>query len=293
METEIRPFQLTDPEDDSWILRGRIESPAGAESSDRQFPAVLILHGFKGFMDWGFFPLLSHRIAHAGMVAVSFNMSSSGIGEDLQNFTDEEGFARNTFSGQLEDTQRVREFLVRGPLGWVDPERCALFGHSMGGGVALLHAAERGDYRAVATWASISTVERYDPETVARWKETGHLVVHNARTGQDLRLGTSILEDVEANREELDILAAAGRLRMPTLVIHGGADESVPLAEGQALSRALSPSVGTYHEVPDAGHTFGARHPLSEIPTPLEEVLSRTLAHFSRHLGTAGSQLEL
>ena len=39
-------------------------------------------HGFKGFKDWGFFPHLADRLARAGLVAVSFNFSGSGVGPD-------------------------------------------------------------------------------------------------------------------------------------------------------------------------------------------------------------------
>ena len=39
-----------------------MESPAGAELAGVPLPHVLILHGFKGFMHWGFFPELSRRL---------------------------------------------------------------------------------------------------------------------------------------------------------------------------------------------------------------------------------------
>src|SRR5512143_489800 len=44
-------------------------------------PAVLIVHGFKGFKDWGMFPPLADRVARAGFTAVSFNLSGSGVDE--------------------------------------------------------------------------------------------------------------------------------------------------------------------------------------------------------------------
>ena len=59
-------------------------------------------------MHWGFFPELSRRIAEAGLVAVSLNVSGSGIGDDLENFTEDEAFAHNTYSKDLEDLEVVR-----------------------------------------------------------------------------------------------------------------------------------------------------------------------------------------
>ena len=51
-----------------------------------------MLHGFKGFTRWGFFPELSRRIAESGMVAVRFNMSGSGVGSDPESFSEPDAF---------------------------------------------------------------------------------------------------------------------------------------------------------------------------------------------------------
>ena len=42
-------------------------------------PAVVVLHGFKGFKDWGMFPVFSERLARAGVTAVTPNLSGSGV----------------------------------------------------------------------------------------------------------------------------------------------------------------------------------------------------------------------
>jgi len=54
-----------------------IDVRAGGRESSR--PAVVVVHGFKGFKDWGMFPRLAERLAQAGFSAVSFNMSGSGV----------------------------------------------------------------------------------------------------------------------------------------------------------------------------------------------------------------------
>jgi hypothetical protein len=58
------------------------------------------------------------------------------------------------------------------------------------------------------------------------------------------------------------------------------------------LERLLQASPAEWvrgRRVPDAGHTFGARHPLEEIPTSLEEVLTETVAWLSGHLVREGA----
>ncbi|HEX9709632.1 MAG TPA: alpha/beta hydrolase, partial [Candidatus Thermoplasmatota archaeon] len=64
--------------------------------------AVVVVHGFKGFKDWGFFPHVARRLAAAGHAAVVFNFSGAGVGRDTEHFADLDGFARNTLSRELD-----------------------------------------------------------------------------------------------------------------------------------------------------------------------------------------------
>lgn len=280
--TERERFELADPEDPGRVVRLVVERPVGHCEGGARRPHVLLLHGFKGFGQWGFFPELSRRLARAGLVAVRLNASGSGVGADLENFTELEAFERDTPTRQLEDLDRVRAF-VQGELPGVDEERLGLFGHSRGGAGVLLHAARRGDYRALVTWASLDSYDRFDAATKASWREQGFLPIVNARTGQVLRMGLAALEDIEANAAKLDVLAACRRIPAPTLLVHGTADEAVEFAASERLAGALE--AGELVLVEGAGHTFGARHPLTEIGADLERVLDATVAHFVRYLG--------
>ncbi len=280
--TQPELFTLEHRDDAERRIRVRVEGPQGYQRAARALPHVLVLHGFKGFMNWGFFPLLSRRLARMGIVAISFNVSGSGIGEDLERFTDEDGFAANTLSRELEDVDLVRYFVRSGRLPGVDPGAGAVFGHSRGGGTGLIHAAEHGDSRAIVTWAALDTFDRFDAATKASWREQGHLPIVNARTGQVLRLASSALQDLEANRVRLDPLAAAGRMRLPALFLHGTADEVVPAEASRRLHEACAQSRLLLIE--GAGHTFGAKHPLDGIPDALDQALDATVAFFSEHL---------
>ena len=274
-------FRLSFDEEPGRVIRGRVEAPAG----EGRLPWVLVLHGFKGFMSWGFFPELSRRIARAGFVAVSFDMSGSGIGEDPETISEDEAFARNTPSRELEDTQKVRAFVLAGGVPRADPARAAILGHSFGGGVALVHASEHpGAYGAVVGWAAVSTFARQDDATVRRWREEGFLRVPNARTGQVHRLRVDWLDDLARHAERLDVAAACRALRAPTLLVHGTADEAVPFAEAERLLARLPDGVGSLAAIEGAGHTFGATHPPKGVPPALEDALARTEAHLRRAL---------
>lgn len=282
-QIERRSFTIEDPEEAGRIVRGRMALPEGTEKEGNELPCVLILHGFKGFMDWGFFPELATRLVLRGIAAVSFNFSGSGVGEDPCEISEDEAFFNNTPSREVEDVGRVRAWIEARGLSGIDPARCAIFGHSLGGAVAFLHAAVRRDYRAVVVWAPIGDFARRRGD-VAKWREQGYSEITNGRTGQVHRLGVGWLNDVENNASALDISKACGRLSTPTLICHGREDEAVPLEEVETLYRAFQPDVAHFLAIADTGHTFGAKHPLTEVGADLETVLSETVETFATHL---------
>jgi len=266
------------------VLHGLIDLP---EAAGRR-PAVVICHGFKGFMEWGFFPSLAALLAERGFVAVRFNLSGTGMrpGDDL--VSDPGAFRDNTYSAELDDLMQVLDATGREiGTGRIDSQRLGLFGHSRGGAAAIL-AASREPWlsrcRALVTWAAIARVDRFAPGEKRRWRESGELPVVNSRTGQQLALGRGLLEDVERHAaSSLDILGAAGRRTAPWLIVHGDDDESVPVAEAVELNAAAA---GTHEllRLPGASHTLGARHPFAG-PTPsLIQALNATQGWYRRHL---------
>jgi uncharacterized protein len=281
---EEREFRLDDARDPLRTIRGRVAHPKGADSSGATLACVLVLHGFKGFMDWGFYPELARRLVALGLGVVRFNFSGSGVGEELERFGAERAFFENTPSRELEDVERVRAWLDGGAVRCIDPRRVALLGHSLGGGVALVHAARRGDCRALVGWACVSTFRRFPPEVEALWRRQGYVEIPNLRTKEIHRLGLGWLEDVERNAAALDVHAACRALRAPTLLVHGSEDEAVPLAEGESLQRAFAPGVARLEVVPDANHTFWAAHPFAGVPRALEHALAVTSAFLEAKL---------
>ena len=272
------PFELRGA--DGGPLRGDVRT-AGANR-----PAVVICHGFKGFKDWGMFPHLAERLARAGLTAVSFNFSGSGVGADGESFSEPDRFAHDTYNRQLDDLSEVLRVLSAARLvpGLGVPPRRGLLGHSRGGGVAILKTAEDPGIGALVTWSSISTGLRWSAETVRDWRAQGELEVVNTRTGDVLHLRTDILDDLEADRARgrLDITAAAARIAVPWLILHGSEDESVPLAEAKALATANDRA--SLRVIPGAGHTFGARHPWQGSTRELDEAMDATVDWFGREL---------
>jgi len=273
-----REFRIEDESDPLRTIRGRLSTPGGAEESARRLPYVLLLHGFKGFMDWGFWPEVTRRLVARGLAVVRFNFSGSGHGEQPLECTEERAFFENTPSREIEDVDRVRAWLDAGAVPWIDPKRGALVGHSMGGAVALIHAAHRQDYRAVVGWASVATFRRFPPEVEDLWRRQGFVEIPNTRTREVHRLGLGWLEDIDRNPRTLDVPAACRRLTRPVLLLHGAEDEAVPLREGESLREACPQDLVRFEVVPHTGHTFGATQPLRDVTPALEHALEASCA---------------
>lgn len=248
-------------------------------------PAVVIVHGFKGFKDWGMFPPLAERLARAGFTAVSFNLSGSGVDADgAPSLPDR--FARNTYGAELSDLAAVLDALEQGRLGAAPPTGVGLVGHSRGGGIAVLQAARDPRIRSLVTWAAIADVVRWDERQRAEWRARGHLDVINTRTGQIIPLATDVLDEIEGRPAELDLERAARRIEVPWLIVHGASDESVAAAEAVALNEASGRASTTLVTVPGAGHTFGAGHPWAPPDdAPIHRVIDLTVQWLATSLG--------
>lgn len=286
----VRRVSFEIPLTDGGVLRGDIRTPVG-DPADRQgagaaaHSAIVVCHGFKGFKDWGFFPYLADRLATGtGCTVVSFNFSGSGIGPDLENFTDLEGFGHNTFSRELTDLETILDGLREGRLGdaRVDPpDAVGVIGHSRGAAAAILVGARRPEIGSVVTWAGIGSVFRYEDWFAESLGDGDVMEIVNARTGQRLPLYRDVLDDMRRHRAGLDMETAARELGSALLIVHGTEDEAVPVAEAYALHDA-APESGLAI-VDGAGHTMDASHPFPGPNPRLDEAVRLSVSHFGRH----------
>jgi dienelactone hydrolase len=275
-----RTFELTGA--DGGPLRGEVRT--AGDGTGR--PAVVICHGFKGSKDWGFIPILAERLARAGMTAVSFNFSGSGVGADGDGFSEKERFAHSTFSNDVVDIGTICRSIAAGELveGLVQSSNYGLFGYSRGGGVSVLHAAADPAVRCLVTWAAISHTNRWDEDALARWRSEGTRPLQDAGTGDGLFFYVDMLDDIEKNKDSLDFPRAAARVAAPWLILHGDADEFVPLSEGEELFRAANRPEVELSVVEGGDHLFGLHEGQKNAPPHLESAVDRTLAWFSRYL---------
>ncbi|SDY31832.1 alpha/beta hydrolase family protein [Hymenobacter psychrophilus] len=255
----------------------------------RAKPVVVFVHGFKGFKDWGHFHVLADWFARRGFVFVKLNLSHNGVvvggSGDLEDL---EAFGRNNFSIELDDLGALLDALHQPgqtgiPAAEMDLSRLALIGHSRGGGLVLLKAAEDIRVRAVATWAAISNVNPgWTEQQMADWQLKGVLHVENSRTRQQLPLYYQLVENYYQHQDRLNI---EQNLRQqladrPVLILHGDQDETVPLERARQL-HAWQPAA-ELRVLAGTTHNFGGAHPwpAAELPEQAQQAAEATAEFF-------------
>ena len=248
---------------------------------ERQKPIILVLHGFKGFKDWGFFPFVCDEFARRGAISICLNFSLNGyvVGSDkVENPND---FARNTISLEIEEVRLTVRKILDNSLTELSNWNGTIFllGHSRGGGVALLSGAkEHNSIQKVVVWNSVGTFERFTDRQKKLWRETGIFQVENSRTHQTLGMNLDFLHDIESHSEEFSLYHAAEELNSALLIIHGEQDMTVPIREAKALAEQgenIQLSL-----IPATGHTFGITHPFEQTSVALDIAVEYTCKFF-------------
>lgn len=272
-------FELPAP-DGGPPVRGDVRVRQG----HRADAAIVVCHGFKGFRRFGFFPNFARAAALRGFAAVTFDFSHNGVGADGLEFTQMERFARQTHTRNLDEIRRVVDALAGGALLDCPARRIGVAGHSRGGGEAVLAAAEDPRIAALVTWAAVADIpSRWTEAQIAAWRAGGTVEIENARTKQRMPVGAEYWRDWERNRARLDIPAAAARVTVPWLIVHGDADTSVPVSDAHRLFDAAGENAALL-VVEGGDHGFGGKHPYAGATPELRRVADASLEWFETYL---------
>ncbi len=247
-------------------------------NSNNNAPLVIFVHGFKGFKDWGAHNLMANYFAERGFRFLKFNFSHNGTTADNPaDFADLIAFADNTFTTELEDLKAVIDFACGG-AGIPASKDVCLIGHSLGGGICIIKAAEDERVKKLVTMASISGFRNLWPKEIEKqWRLTGITYMENKRTGQQMPLKVGLLDDLDRNPARLDIQAHAAKIKQPWLIVHGSDDPTVPVEHAKELHKAQPHAEVSI--IKHADHVFGATHPYAgnELPPHLLEFCDQTI----------------
>ena len=253
-----------------------------------QKPIIIFCHGYKGFKDWGAWNLMANALADEGFCFIKFNFSHNGGTKDQPiDFPDLEAFGNNNYTKELDDLDSVINWVCANleETAEANINTITLLGHSRGGGIVIIKAAEDSRVKTVISLAGVSDYKNRFPVGMAfnKWKDSGVYFVENARTKQQMPHHYQFYEDFAKNEKRLTIQSAAKNLNIPFLIIHGDADTSVSIQEAQNLHQ-WNPN-STLQVIKGANHVFGAAHPWrpNYLPKHLEHVVN-LITQFNKKL---------
>jgi len=280
------------------LITGKHDKPILTDvvyyKDDKPKPIVIFCHGYKGFKDWGAWDLMAEELAEKGYFFLKFNFSHNGTTPDnLTEFLDIEAFGENNYIKELDDLQSVIDWLFRDNTEFskqLDPSNTTLIGHSRGGGISIIKAAEETRITKLVTFSSVSDFASRFPsgKILDGWKEKGVNYIVNTRTKQQLPHHFQFYKNFKANEERLTISRAAKVLKIPHLIVHGSKDTSVPLSEsGDLFKWSPNPELLL---VEGADHVYDVSHPWENsksLPTNFQYVLDGTSKFIAEKVPTS------
>ena len=243
------------------------------KQNQQKKPIVIFCHGYKGYKDWGSWDLMADYFAKNNFFFLKFNFShNGGTLENPIDFPDLEAFGENNFTTELNDLETVIDWVISNEnyLSEVDIENITLIGHSRGGGIVMIKAAENSKVSKVITWNGVSDYGSRFPKgaKLAAWKENGVMYVLNGRTKQQMPHYYQFFQDFKENENRLKIKTAVQKLNIPLLIINGVEDIVVPPSEGENIHSWNSKS--KWIVIDKMNHTLGSKHPWDEEELPIE-----------------------
>ncbi len=222
-------------------------------------PTIVLCHGMMSAKEGTKQKAFAGAFEESGFSVLRFDFSFCGESEGR--------FEEITFAQEVDD--------LRCAVGWVrrkggDP--VGLLGSSMGGAVAILYASGDSSVKALVTLAAVGNpagiadrMEELKSRT-REWKEEGYRLGAEGEPGEPFFL--------DAGKQ--DVLAAARRLSVPLLVVHGDADEVVPVEDAYAIhENAGGPKA--LKILPGVDHRFTAPRALEEALLAATDWFQRTL----------------
>lgn len=219
---------------------------SGGQDRDEEIPLV---PGYRPFRQ------LADTLGRAGIAVL--RMDDRGVGGSGGLGTDP------TTADLAQDIVAGLEWLRQRPE--IDPERIALIGHSEGGMIAPMLAAQGQPVRAIVVMAGPSQTGRRILEYQNRYAVEHNRQIAASARDSVLTAALQTLDSLTAHNRwvawfaDYDPLQAAAKVAVPVLILHGATDRQVTADQAEELARAIR--AGGNSDVslvlfPDANHLF-------------------------------------
>lgn len=208
------------------------------------YPAVILLHGFTGYKEEPHIEKLAKTLARNGFAAIRFDCSGSG---------DSDGILEKDYlmSNYLKDIEDVYSYISN--LEYVDRNKIGIWGHSMGGELAVIFAASHSEIRACVAVSATTEMRlsQWAQNIINEWQKTGWFDKEYSKDGSQIKIPYSFIEDAD----KYNALDYVKKLTCPMLVILGTVDDVVvPENTKEIFNAANSPK--ELAEIEGMGHDY-------------------------------------
>lgn len=213
-----------------------------AEKSDA--PALLYLHGSRRNISSSLFRIAGLRRMGFSVLAIDYR----GFGRSDGDLPSEEQTYEDAHAAWEELKRRV-----------IDPRKRIIYGHSLGGAVAIDLAVRNPDAAGLIAESTLTSIRDMVAMSPYRFLPVGLILT-----------------------QYYDSLSKVGQLRVPVLFVHGASDKWVPASMSERLY-AAAPEPKKLLLVEDAGHSNSSR--------VAPETYRRALREFSAFARQAAASL--
>jgi uncharacterized protein len=179
-------------------------------------------------------------LAAENFLALRFDFSGNGQSEGE--------FSKSTYSKQIAEMEEAAGVILEKGV-----RRLGLSGHSMGAVIAVLTAPRIEAVKAVCTLAGrltgLNAAYFFSRNQIKELEDTGK-VAFTSR-GRSLQLSTEFFAD----SKQYDLPETVKSLKTPLLVVHGDADEIIPV-KAAYLAKTLNPEHTELSVISGADHMF-------------------------------------
>lgn len=195
-------------------------------SGDKNLPMVILCHGLATSKNSGTYVGITKLLNEENIS--TFRLDFYGHGESEGNFED------ITVSEATDDILNAIAFLKSEGY-----QKIGLMGGSFGGIACILAAAQTAGLLVLALKSPVidylgKFLEQKTKEELETWKKQGY-IFKKRWDGRKLKLNYSLFEDVE----KIDGYGAVKKIKIPTIIVHGDRDESIPIEQSQKTAELM------------------------------------------------------
>lgn len=224
--------------------------------------AVIICHGFLSNKDRSWFERISEELNAKGFAVLRFDFAGCGESDP----------GTISIRGQKDDLESALRFLKNKKY-----SEFGLMGESLGGLISLQVFAP--EIKTMVLWAPVT--EGKDPlrensalHQLEKVSENAEKRVVRKKNGQEFHISQTYFEE----RKKIDQKTLLSNVKGPVLIIHGDADETIPLKASENAIKQL-PKGSKLEIIPNGEHR------LANHPEHVEKAIALTVDWFEKQMG--------